>query len=532
MNDKTFLKIFLLLTILYLAFQTKPWTSVKGNIYVGDDNSYYGYISSMVNDFDFDFSNNEVIGYNQISPVTGKIVLEHPIGTSILLMPFYIAAKPFVCFIHWITGTAFNQRHPLFFMFMCAGILMYAYLGGYLLFKAIGYLGINRKISLVAVTLCIWGTILPAYIFKRPIFSPIPQFFLISALLYFIVRFKDSTINIKKLSLLAILGTGVIITRWNDIHIMLFVIYFICVRSYITKTPFKKTILFLMTFCVIVFCVFFFTQGLAWKSFTGGYFRLPVDPSSMHGRSSLLSLATLINLFHIFAGLDWGILFTMLPFVIGIVGFLWFNPLSMLKGHSFDRIIYVLLFALPFIIVLKWRQQGSYYGYRHLLSLLPFACVGLAFFLDRLYRGFSGRLRFIYAFTIIILAFNFLLMLPFEYDESTTLAVGEHTMGGYGWVNNAYTKNALKIYFTSDLKTTAGMFMRGFAGAYIFAGIYSLFPDTFYEIADVDEKIQLYFAPDSFEKMLVLFYPFFAIAMLVGCYALIKRVVVIKKGEF
>ena len=80
--NKTYFKIFLVLSVLYLAFQTKTWTNVSGNIYVGDDNSYYGYVSTIVNDFDFDLSNNQVIGHAGISSKTGRVTVVHPIGTS------------------------------------------------------------------------------------------------------------------------------------------------------------------------------------------------------------------------------------------------------------------------------------------------------------------------------------------------------------------------------------------------------------------------------------------------------------------
>jgi len=180
----SFFKIFLLLTILYLGFQAKPWANVNGNIYSGDDNSYYGYVSSLVNDFDFDFSNNEITGSSGISGLTGKVVLAHPIGTSVLLTPFYIAAKPIVSMLCWSTDTPFNQRHPVFFMFMCSGILLYAYLGGCLLLKVCSLLGFDSRTSFISVILTVWGTILPVYMFKRPIFHLFPNS---SLFLYFCI---------------------------------------------------------------------------------------------------------------------------------------------------------------------------------------------------------------------------------------------------------------------------------------------------------------------------------------------------------
>ena len=63
------------------------------------------------------------------------MVLAHPIGTSLLLMPFYALVKPVVSLGSVVVNVPFDQRHPLFFMAMCAGIVMYAYLGGVFLLK-------------------------------------------------------------------------------------------------------------------------------------------------------------------------------------------------------------------------------------------------------------------------------------------------------------------------------------------------------------------------------------------------------------
>ena len=515
-NSRSFFKIFLILTILYLAFQTKPWTNIAGNIYGGDDNSYYAYVSSLVNDFDFDFSNNDIHGDVKISPVTGKVVLAHPIGTSLFLVPFYAVAKPFVLFIHWIEKTPFDQRHPVFFMFMSAGILLYAYLGGCFLWKAIVSLGINTRIADTAVILTIWGTILPAYIFKRPIFSPIPQFFLISLLLYWVIRWnKNILLQFKHVVLLGLVSGAILITRWNDLHIVVFALYFLCVhhdsRSHFIQKGIPRAVFFLL----LVFAIFFFTQGLAWKYFSGGYFILPYDPTIPGIGFVLFSGSTLLNFIHIFIGLDWGLIYTMLPFVFGLIALFWFDPLMISPWRLLNRIAYTLLFSLPFIIVLTWRQQGSYYGYRHLLSLLPFVCVGLAVLLDRLYTKFPSFRKFLAYYMIVIVTFNFFLILPFEYDQSTTLELGVSVMGGGGWINDFYVINAIKIYFSLSAKMLAGLFVRGFLGGYVFGGIYLLSPNIFSNLATMDAKIQQYYALDSPEKWVVLLYPLLVISMLI-----------------
>jgi hypothetical protein len=522
-RNKTFFKLFILLTLLYLAFQTKPWGSVSGAIYAGDDYSYYGYISSLVNDLELDFSNNELSGHSGVSSVTGKIVIGHPIGTSILLMPFYIAAKPIVYLLDWLTGTPFNQKHPLFFMFMCSGILLYIYLGGYLLFRAILLLGFDSKIAIISVILSIWATILPAYAFRRPILSHIPEFFLISLLIYIVIRWKKNiNLTFKHFLALAFVTGGVLISRWNNIHILCLAVYWLCMYAKSFSGILKNRIALITIFLFIVFLVFFLTQSLAWKYFYGSYFTLfPLNQGA--SVSQIISLQGFKNLVHIFFGSDWGIVYTMLPFVIGLGGFLWFNPLSISRRRGLEKMFYFILFSLPFFIVLRWQRQADYYGYRYLLSLLPFACIGLCVILNNIYKRFFSYQRVLGACIIIVLAFNFLLMLPFEYKESTNLEWGTSAMGGAGFINNSYVTNAVKLYFTLPPKAWAGMFTRGFLGGYVFGGMYLFTPDLFLDIASTDAKIKGYYALDTTDKFIVLMYPLLVVAMLFMVNTLTKK---------
>jgi len=222
-TDASFMKIFLILSIIYIMILSYPSGSIMGNLYTGDDNSYYGYVSSIVNDLDLNFYNNKVEGGSfEINPETGALVSMHPIGTSFHLMPFYVVGKPIVHLYYRITDTPYDQRHPFYFVLMSSGIVFYLFLGGFLLYKAVSYV-FNEKISLIAVTLSIWGTILPVYAFKRPIYSPVPEFFLISLLLYLVVRSRNQlkSGNTQRLSywwalLLGLVNGAIIITRWND----------------------------------------------------------------------------------------------------------------------------------------------------------------------------------------------------------------------------------------------------------------------------------------------------------------------------
>lgn len=536
LKDKYF-KIFLLMTIIYIMFVNKSWTSVVGNLYVDDNNSYYGYVASIVNDFDFDMSNNEVVSNFAVSESTGKLVLQHPIGPSILLLPFYIIAKPIVLIISFLREMPFNQKDPIFFIFMCSGIVLYFYLGFFMLYRAL-CMKFSKESSLLSIILIVWGTMLPVYAFRNPIFSHVPEVFIISMLVYYLMKFKiNNQINLKQICVLALLSGGVLITRWNDVHILLFVIYYIVsagVTSYKKRDEWIKKIAFVMLFSVIVFLVFFLTQSQAWKCFSGGYFETHLGPggglAAKYCALTTRSIATYVRFFiHMFIGKDWGLLYTMLPFVLGLIMLLVYSPFKLLRakgGEFFDRLILTVVIALPFLVVFSQHNQAAYYGYRLLLSLLPFSAIGLAKFIDILNVSVlnGGIIKKIFVVLVsVVLILNFFLILPFEYTKETTLKVdggkdGNVVLGGWG--NSAYVLNAVKFYFVSDKKVLAGAFMKGYAGAYFF-GLVSLFSD---DIGNkYSPKIEKCYALRVYERIVALFYPFLVLLFICGAYALLRK---------
>ncbi len=527
---RLYFRIFLGLAILYILFQIKPGTTLTGSIYAGDDQSYYGHTASLVNDLDFDFSNNEVFSAFGVSPVTGKIILAQPIGTSLLLSPFYAAAKPFVLLVDFLTQQPFNQRHPVFFMFMSVGILLYAYIGGYLLLKALFLLKFNQKVSVVSVIAVMWGSMLPVYIFRRPIFSHVPEFFILSLIIYLMLKWQmDKSLSLQQVIIFGIMAGAMLITRWYAVNIFFLILCYLFTHK-IIPSGFKNGVFILLLFALSAFTVFFFTQGLAWKAYVGGYFSLPYNPDKIEGTrpiADFLSVQSIKNVVHIFVGLDWGMLYTMLPVLIGLAGFFIFSFLRISGNIRVDRMIYLVVFAFQFFIVIKLGLPGCFYGFRHLLALVPFSCFGLAAIFGRISSGKENRMKWIWLFVAIVLVFNFLLILPFERSESTSLQYGPSSMGGVGWVNNTYIIKALTLYFSLPPKNLLGLFSRNFLGQYVLGGIYLFSKDIFIKIVSMGNGIQ-YFALDSLDKIIVLLYPPLAVSMLVCLYIFLNRFIKIR----
>ena len=213
---------FVLFLLLYLGFFAKSWFSVSGNIYDGDDCSYAGFVMSLANDFDVDLSNQDLFVKISPNPVTGKAQIGHPIGTSILLLPFYLAAKPVVLLVSLLRGMPFNEKDPLFFVVLCSAIIFYFYLGGFFLRRALRYF-VNGLAADLAVIVSMWGTILPIYVFRRLIFSHVPEFFLLSLLVYVLTwYYRCPRVGINMSVVLGVLMGGNLVIRYGNFYLILF----------------------------------------------------------------------------------------------------------------------------------------------------------------------------------------------------------------------------------------------------------------------------------------------------------------------
>jgi len=526
-----FFKIFIILIILYILFQNKSWTNVQGNLYHRDDYGYFGHVTSWANDFTLNYSNDDLPGIKDVSDVTGKIINYSPVGTSILLLPFYIIAKPFVLLISYFRDVPFNYRDPLFFVFMCSGIILYLYLGAFFLYKAVCSI-FNKKVALFSIILTVWATILPIYAFRRPIFTHVPEFFLISLLIFCFTEFKKiNQIKLSHFMLIAILCSIIVMTRLNNVHIVFLATYFLLTigkKSFDKRKLYTKKIAILITLITISFCFIFIIQCQIWKhsmgNYSGHYISYVKHAVSLNIKRGMV--VHLKCLAQVFFGKDWGLLYTMFPFVLGITFFLIYNPLKLSKyryGGLFDRIVYFVVILLPFLVQLHSQTPGCYYGYRYLLSILPISCLGLAKFIDLiLQKSNDSKIanKLIIVFVIVLLLFNFLSMLPFEYTPETTLKWDKSNYGNKGWVNNSYFVNTIKFYFVSNKKVLIGAFLRGYLGVYSF-GLLSLIPG--FDLAKYSPKVEQYFALNNYNNIVALFYPILVILFLLLAHKLLKK---------
>jgi len=488
---------FIFFSLLYVLFFVKPWSSITGFIYSHDDVVYYAQTVSFVNDFDADIKNNLgpfggkdwKIGLDKDS-LTGKVMYFQPVGPSLLYIAPYLITQPIVYLISLFRGTIFNTYDPLFFVVLSLFTLFLFYLSGAYLKKTI-MLFSSEEIADITATFVLWGTILPVYVFRRPIFSVIPEFFLVTYLFYWFMKSKKGgKLSIFDTVISGLLCCAVIITRWNDIHLILFSLFMI---FSIINRPLRHKLFALVVFLIIVFLSFILTQGLVWYSNFGSinkFIMFYKGLTERHFGLSHIATGWPVNLFYIIFGLDWGIIFTMPILVIGGLAFIGYSHSLFVRNKLISLFIALFIFMSPFFIILKWRSTGGFYGYRFLVSLLPLAALGFALLVkNRILNSKIINMRIVTNFIIIFCLFNFFIILPFEYADTTTLRVGYLTLGGYGWQNNSYFINAILFYFHSSIIPLIGIFSRGYLAASVFGILSALGVD----LARFGPKVSTYF---------------------------------------
>ena len=510
-----FKKSFIILTLLYVLFFVKTWGSVTGLLYTHDDVVYYAQTASLVNELNVDIKNN--LGpYNNlylgIQPQTGKMMSYQPLGPSLLYIIPYSLTKPFVYFISLLRGVSFDEYDPLFFVVLCFYIFILFYFSGVILRKTLS-LFFSQSLSDIVAIFTLWGTILPVYVFRRPIFGVVPELFLSTLLLYFAARYyKDNKLTIFRSMWLGLIAGFLFITRWNDAYLLLFylsLLVYTASRSKEESGWVKVFVVKVAVFLVVLSLFFILTQGMIWKSIYGSVVGFisnhsKIISSYINSTEQSRRIPGLFinakNLVHVILGTDWGVIFTMPILLLGGAGLILSRRLQISSFRAIYIILIILTFFAPFYIILKWKTTGEFYGYRFLISLLPFSAIG---FSELIEAGFVKYRKLIVHSIIGFCLFNFLVILPFEFTEKTTLQPQTVTpMGGVGWGNNAYFLNAVSFYFQSDFKALVSNFSRGYLAAIIF-GIYSLFN---VDLIKFSPKIKAYFSLTGYKNYVAFIY--------------------------
>src|SRR3990167_7582678 len=224
---------------------------MTGLKYGGDDDSYFAHATALV------YGNFPSYQYEY--NIYGSKKPEIAVGCGDLATPFVFVFS----FIDRLTHNPivnqrndFNDQHSWSLFGFVFASLFYLWLACLLLYLGLGYFFKTAEVKLAIILLLLVEGI-PLFVFRRPVYSHIYEFFTQSALLFILLyknKFEDLVENNRKIKCLLIIFTGILAP-----FVLIGVICLLSNMHY----PVKKQLLILFIPCLLDFymAVNFVSQG-------------------------------------------------------------------------------------------------------------------------------------------------------------------------------------------------------------------------------------------------------------------------------
>tara|TARA_B100000902_G_scaffold43315_1_gene51021 strand:- start:3011 stop:4576 length:1566 start_codon:yes stop_codon:yes gene_type:complete len=398
-----FSALILILFFLKIDYRYKAdWTCCS------DEFDYYAHIKTIIEDKDFDYS-NQFGDYREAR----NIINDKPtpigfIGTSFLSLPFYISGK-FLSNFENINNNSFNN----FELSMTSlSSTFYLFLTFIFFIKISNLLNIRKSHSEILFLLL--GSGLTYFAFERYLMPHVFEVFTITLVFYLAIKFfnTESKIYIMVLPYAVLLA---LLVRWTNYHVLLAPIIVKYLFFGNKKIRNFKGALFINS--TIASLIFLQINKLIYGIYT-------VNPLKIYSSDSSRVDTFLTNLFSepivvIVNSFKASLLILFGP----EFGILWFSPVIFLgiiklflNRKNISTLIIFLCFAYQFSIVILWGTTASSYGFRYLLCLIPLSYIVL---LSSKKIPFENY--YIYGFSL----FAFISTLLFETTTKTQLSIDE-----------------------------------------------------------------------------------------------------------
>jgi hypothetical protein len=442
-NFKVFILLFILLSLTRVDFRISEFE----NGFQTDDHEYYYHVKTIVVDGDLDYSNQFLDANLETLYITpdDEVRPNHPIGMSILTLPFYFVAFQF--------SKIFNiQSNPSFEYFIYSfSTIFYFFLSLFLLKKIL----ITQKIEfkIFNLYLFVFGSGLVYFAFFR--FSMTPVYELFSVIfLYWIV---SKTYDTNYWFLVPIFQFFFMTIRFSNYHIFLIPLFFILLE----KKKINRWINFNYFLGFTLGIVLFFVHT---KIMYGVY---TLNPADIFVNVALeeqqrfknffrieLILENLLMFFRslkiVFFGQEFGLIFfSPILFITPLIIF----KLSIIKEYKL-LISYIFIFLICFFPIVIYQSTSYSYGYRYLYSFIPLNL--LIYFRYLKYSKFTSY--YLVMFSLI----SFIFTIFFQTSNYTNLSEVEilnsfgqyerysNTNIFYGSLNGLLEINSyIKLIFTS-----------------------------------------------------------------------------------
>ncbi len=440
-------KVVTILIFICAFLLLRPYQLQKTGLrYGGDDASYFAHSSSLVF--------GQFPSYEKEYFTAGEDYPLHSIGSGLMAAPFVFVFSLVdrvggsdIVYERTLENT--SQSWSLFgFVFASS---FYLWLACFLLYKGLRYYFKHHHASL-AVILMVLSQGIPLFVFRRPIFSHVYEFFLQSLLVFILLKASRKN-SFDSKGYWVPLGIGVVIglmflVRLNNV-LAAFIWPLVLLgnnRFDVAKARFWKRIA--STYAVSAIVII-------------GFMILP-DLLTYQGYGVLGLLTQVYQLsfyakriFHILFGIDWGLIYTAPFILIGLIALFRFQfPLK-------KRLLVCLApMAVNFYIIIMWKTQGSWYGYRYLIaSIIPLLVYPLAFLLQWCEERYGKKIGVVWGLIALV---PLLSMLSFEGNSSNlTLTVFVNKFGRGGWGNNTYQLEAWNMLVFHPVELFIAIFKGG-----------------------------------------------------------------------
>lgn len=459
MNTRKRISFFFLILLLITLFFRTDYRFKNTIECCSDEYDYFMHASTIVLDFDFDYSNQEL--RNPYYEYEGKKSPTGFVGTGILVSPFL--------FIGNLLNKVLNNSYEMLFNY---SMIIYSFASIFYFLSSFRFLNkilneLDFEIDTFILLLIFSGSGLSYYAFERFGMPHVFEVFATTLTIYFSLVFFKSGKNIAALAIPIFISIGILVKMTNY---YLFVLPYLIKNLYLLKKGSTHKLLLNKYFILsTIMCVSFYTRiSMAL------YGRFVINPQLVYKTD--LNFQEIIsynnNIFELIFDLTETLMIVLFSNEFGLF---WVSPILFfglffclkyfLKIGSLSSIeLKILLtlivsFGMNFYIIHIWQTAASSYGYRYMLSLVPIAIALLPF----------ASKKIIKYYLIPFSLFSNLSILFFETTKQTQLSTVPE-VNTFGTINRFvepnYVTGVLQSFF--DLNSYLIIFSTSLLGALIF----------------------------------------------------------------
>ncbi len=494
------LKKYYIFIIIFICFSIllKVDFRLQDDVYCcGDDSDYFMHTETIVEDFDFDYTNQLGV-YEKARYYKEKSAPIGLPGSGLFAVPFMLIG----ILVDKLLLNFFNYELQI------TNFKLYFYSLSSIFYLLASVALLNKSLKIFKVKfnpyyLLIYflGSGVSYFAFERYSMTHAYEVFSVSLLIFLSGKYFNSNridnFLVVSIAFISVLGFYV---KW--VYFYIFLIPLIIKKMFFKNLNRKlyTSPIYLISSTIFIFMCLVMSENI--------YGEFTLNPAKIYG-TNLVSIAvnnTSENLLYV---IDLIKNFIIILFTQEF-GILWFQPIvfvstliviyNFLKdvlNRKFDFINFILLFcfAQVYIIQSMWESSGSSYGLRYIVNLTPLSVIIFYAFKEKL------NLKYISKLLVFLSLFSFLSTVFFETTPGTQLSLDE-TLNSFGEYSRYSQKNYLSGYIQSffSLDAYLKIFITSYFGLFSLKSMLMVF--NINEINSIFNKLGLPIGNEKFQILL------------------------------